>query len=248
MTVAPTFTDPDLTGRVALVTGAGSGLGRAFAIALDQRGAAVWLVGRREDALVETAASMTDRARVFAADVVDADQVAALAAALGATTDALHILVNNAAILGPVARLDDYPPEDFVRVMDINVNGLFRVTHALIPLLRAGAPAAHVINLSSGVGRSGRATWGAYAGSKFAVEGLTQVWADELRGAGVAVNALNPGGTRTSMRAAAKPDEDPRVLPTPEDVVPSLLYLVSPEAQSMGLSGVSIDARDFMDR
>ncbi len=242
------FTDPVLAGRVAVVTGAGSGIGQAFAIALAQRGMEVWLVGRREEALRETAKQMVAKHHLFRGDVTNPDDVAALSDSVLRECGKVHVLVNNAAILGPVATIDDYPPEDFVRVMDINVNGLFRVTHALMPLLRAGAPGAHVVNLSSGVGRTGRATWGAYAGSKFAVEGLTQVWADELRGSGISVNALNPGGTRTSMRAAAKPGEDPMTLPTPEDVVPSLLWLLSPEAQKMGVSGTSVDARDFMER
>jgi NAD(P)-dependent dehydrogenase (short-subunit alcohol dehydrogenase family) len=243
---APTFSDPVLAGRVAVVTGAGSGLGRAFAIALAQRGMEVWLVGRREAPLIDTAKQMVAPHHLFRGDVTDPDDVAALADSLLRENQRAHVLINNAAILGPVATVDEYPPEDFARVMDINVTGLFRVTHALMPLLRAGAPGAHIINLSSGVGRTGRATWGAYAASKFAVEGLTQVWADELRGTGIAVNALNPGGTRTAMRAAAKPGEDPMTLPTPEDVVPSLLWLLSPEAQAMGVSGTSIDARDFM--
>ncbi|HCP44505.1 MAG TPA: YciK family oxidoreductase, partial [Deltaproteobacteria bacterium] len=92
----------------------------------------------------------------------------------------------------------------------------------------------------------GRAQWGAYAASKFAVEGLTQVWADELRTSGVSVHALNPGATRTAMRAEAKPEEDPSTLPTPTDIVPSLLYLLSPEASGPSRTGQSIDARDFM--
>ncbi len=245
MTAAP-FTDPVLAGRVAVVTGAGTGIGRAFSIALAQRGMEVWLVGRREEPLTDTANELVATSHLFRGDVTNPDDIEALAAAVQREYGAVHLLINNAAILGPVATIDEYPPDAFAQVMDINVNGVFRVTQALMPLLRAGAPGAQIVNLSSGVGRRGYATWGAYAASKFAVEGLTQVWADELRGTGIAVNALNPGGTRTSMRAAAKPNEDPMTLPTPEDVVPSLLWLLSPEARAMGLSGVSIDARDWM--
>ena len=246
--MTPDFTDPKLAGRVAVVTGAGSGIGRAFAVALAQRGMVVWLFGRREDALQDTAKLLPTKSHLFRGDVTNPGDVDALADAVQRECGQLHLLINNAAILGPVAPLDDYPADAFAQVMDTNVNGLFRTTQALLPLLRAGAPGAQIVNLSSGVGRHGRATWGGYAASKFAVEGLTQVWADELRGSGVAVNALNPGGTRTAMRAAAKPDEDPDTLPTPEDVVPSLLWLLSPEVQAMGLSGVSIDAQDWMGR
>lgn len=245
MTVAPSFTDPVLAGRIAVVTGAGSGIGRAFAVALARRGMDVWLVGRREEPLRDTAREFVAGGHLFRGDVTDPADVEALAAAVRRDCGRLHLLVNNAGILGPVARLDDYPPDDFARVMDSNVNGVFRMTHALLPLLRVGAPGAQIVNISSTVGRQGRANWGGYAASKFAVEGLTQVWADELRGSGIAVNALNPGGTRTAMRAEAKPDEDPRTLPVPEDVVPALLWLLSPEARTMGLSGVSIDARDY---
>ena len=234
------FTDPDLSGRTAVVTGGGTGLGRAFAEALSARGAQVVITGRRRGPLDEVAERTG--ARVVCGDVTDPAHVAELDAAV----ERVHILVNNAAILGPVAGLTDYPADAFEQVMRINVDGVFRVTQALLPALERAAPGAVVVNLSSGVGRTGRATWGAYAASKFAVEGLTQVWADEQRGRGIAVNALNPGGTRTAMRAAAKPDEDPATLPTPQDVVPALLYLISEEARAMGLSGVSIDARDFM--
>ncbi len=234
------FTDPDLSGRTAVITGGGTGLGRAFAKALSERGAQVVITGRRRAPLDEVAAETG--ATVVCGDVTDPRHVAELAQA----AEQVDILVNNAAILGPVAALGDYPAETFEQVMRINVDGVFRVTQALLPALERSAPGSVVVNLSSGVGRTGRATWGAYAASKFAVEGLTQVWADEQRGQGIAINALNPGGTRTAMRAAAKPDEDPMTLPTPEDVVPALLYLLSGEARSMGLSGVSIDARDFM--
>ena len=240
----PPFTDPDLSNQVAVVTGAGAGIGRAVARALDARGARVWLVGRTEAKLQETASTM-ERSTVYVADVADQGAMEAFAARVAAEADGVQVLVNNAAILGPVARLAEYPREAHDDVMRINVGGTFGPTQALLGLLKAGKPAT-VINLSSGVGRTGRASWGAYAASKFAVEGLTQVWADELRGEGVAVSAVNPGGTRTAMRAAAKPDEDPQVLPTPQDVVPAFLWLLSPEARAMGVSGVSIDARDFM--
>ena len=241
----PTFTDPVLDGRVAVVTGGGSGIGRALARALAERGASVWINGRREEPLAETASANPSRIRWLRGDVTEASGCGPLVEAIGREFGALHLLVNNAAILGPVARLEHCSPEAFDDVMKVNVSGLYRMTYALLPLLRAGAPGASIINLSSGVGRRGRGTWGAYAASKFAVEGLTQVWADEFRGEGIAVNAVNPGGTATAMRAAAVPDEDPSTLPSPGDVVPSFLYLLSPEALAQGLSGVSIDSRDF---
>ncbi|MDA0700198.1 MAG: SDR family NAD(P)-dependent oxidoreductase [bacterium] len=238
----PDFIAPDLSGRHVLVTGAGRGIGAAFAVALAGRGAHVHLVGRTRGPLEATAETIRiggGEATVHLADVADRPSVDRVAGALAASSVRLTALVNNAGILGPVATLPDYAAAAFAEVMRVNVDGVLHVTQAMLPLMGAGAS---IVNLSSGVGRVGRAGWGAYAASKFAVEGLTQVWADELTGAGIRVNALNPGGTRTAMRAAAKPDEDPMTLPTPEDVVPALLFLLS----EGGGTGTSIDARDFM--
>lgn len=253
------FTDPDLRGRTALVTGGGTGIGRAVALALAARGADVWITGRRAVPLEACAAQHTgngaDRGgmggsvRWRVLDATDPGATEALAEEIGSDQGSLHILVNNAAILGPTGPLSDIDPSEVKAVWDINIHGLYSTTAIMLPLLRAaskeGQAGASVINLSSGVGRQGRAGWGPYAASKFAVEGLTQCWADELASEGIAVNALNPGATATTMRAAAKPDEDPATLPRPEDVVPAFLFLLSSEAAEQGVSGLSIDARDF---
>jgi len=242
------FTPPVLSGRAAVVTGGGSGLGRAFALALVDAGARVWIVGRRSLALEETASLRSGQMHTFVGDVADTGAMESLAATVSAATGGeLSVLVNNAGVLGPRAPLTDYPQAEFEEVFRVNVFGVSIVTRALLPLLRKAAPGSTIVSLSSGVGRMGRAQWGAYAGSKFAVEGLTQVWADELRDAGVAVHALNPGATRTAMRAEAKPDEDPLTLPAPADIVPSLLYLLSAEASGPERTGQSVDARDFME-
>lgn len=101
-----------------------------------------------------------------------------------------------------------------------------------------------IINVSSGVGRAGRARWGAYAVSKFGVEGLTQVLAEEVKELGIRVNAVNPGPTRTQMRADAYPDEDPMTLPVPDTIVPAFIYLASDD--SIGVTGQSLEARDWL--
>jgi NAD(P)-dependent dehydrogenase (short-subunit alcohol dehydrogenase family) len=101
-----------------------------------------------------------------------------------------------------------------------------------------------IVNVSSGVGRAGKARWGAYAASKFGVEGFTQVLADELKDLNIRANAVNPGGTRTEMRAQAYPEEDPLTLPTPEEITDVFVYLASPE--SAGVTGKSFDARDWL--
>jgi NAD(P)-dependent dehydrogenase (short-subunit alcohol dehydrogenase family) len=102
-----------------------------------------------------------------------------------------------------------------------------------------------VVFISSSVGRRGRAEWGGYAVSKFGVEGLTQAWADELKGENVRVNAVNPGGTRTQMRAAGYPQEDPLTLPTPEEIAPVFIWLARADTQ---ITGESLDARDWIGR
>jgi NAD(P)-dependent dehydrogenase (short-subunit alcohol dehydrogenase family) len=186
-------------------------------------------------------------------DASDSEETAVLARRIEEERGALHILVNNAAILGPTGPLSATCLATVRTVWDINIHGLYATTALMLPLLREGArrsdgspgPAANVINLSSGVGRQGRAGWGPYAASKFAVEGLSQCWAEEFASDGIAVNALNPGATATVMRAEAKPDEDPATLPCPEDLVPAFLYLLSKEAHERKISGASIDARDF---
>jgi NAD(P)-dependent dehydrogenase (short-subunit alcohol dehydrogenase family) len=253
------FTDPDLRGRTALVTGGGTGIGRAVALALAARGADVWITGRRaaplEDCAAHYASNDDDREalggliRWRVIDATDSEATEALAKEIRSDHGSLHILVNNAAILGPTGPLSDIDPSEVEAVWDINIHGLYSTTAIMLPLLRAasaeGLAGACVINLSSGVGRQGRAGWGPYAASKFAVEGLTQCWADELATEGIAVNALNPGATATTMRAEAKPAEDPATLPRPEDVVPAFLFLLSSEAADRGVSGLSIDARDF---
>lgn len=234
---------PTLTGTAAVVTGGGTGIGAALAGALADHGATVWLVGRREEPLRATAAAIGAAARVYVGDITDPDSMAGLADAVAGEFDALHTLVNNASILGPRRLLEEVTPDEFARVLHINGYGTFVATRALLPLLKVASPEANVVTLSSSVGRQGRATWGPYAASKFVQECLSQTWAEELAEHGVRCNALNPGGTRTAMRAEAKPEEDPLTLPTPDSIVPSLLYLLSPDAR--GITGRSLDSRDF---
>jgi len=241
------FDPPNLTGTAAVVTGGGSGIGAACARALAGCGATVFLVGRRPGPLRAMARTLGTQGRVFPADITDGGAMERLAQAIQADGfDALHTLVNNASILGPRSTLHDTTLAQFNEVLAINGSGTFSVTRALLPLLAAAQPEANVINITSSVGRAGRASWGPYSASKFVVESLTQTWAQELASDGIRVNALNPGGTRTAMRAEAMPDEDPATVPEPRDVVPSVLFFLSPQSQEAKITGRSLNSRGFM--
>ena len=150
-------------------------------------------------------------------------------------------LLHNASIIGPRTPLDVLPDDEFIQVMQINVNATFMLTRALLPLLKQ-AEDGSVVFTSSSVGRKGRAHWGAYGVSKFATEGLMQTLADELEGVSAArSNSINPGGTRTAMRAQAYPAEDPGRNPLPEQIMPVYLYLMGPD--SAGINGQAFDAQ-----
>lgn len=237
-----------LAGRIALITGASQGIGRALAEAFAREGAVLVLCARRVEPLEDVAAALRQRGvEVLAvpADVSRAAAVASLVERVRQRFGRLHVLVNNASLLGPMVSLAEYPMEAWDAVLAVNLTGPFLLTQACLPLLRA-AGGGTVINVSSGVGRAGRKGWGAYAVSKFGLEGLTQVLADDLRGEGIRVNAVNPGGTRTAMRATAVPGEDPATLPTPEAITPVFLYLASEASREV--TGRSLDARDWIGR
>ncbi|MFB3106076.1 MAG: YciK family oxidoreductase, partial [Pseudomonadales bacterium] len=152
-------------------------------------------------------------------------------------------IIHNASILGPKVPIAHYPAEQWQQVMQVNAYAPFLLTQALLPVLER-SPSASIVMISSSVGRSGRAYWGAYAVSKFALEGLTQVLADEHEHAAkIRINSLNPGGTRTAMRRAAYPAEDPATLPTPEERLDLALYLMTD--LSKGITGEQFDARNW---
>jgi NAD(P)-dependent dehydrogenase (short-subunit alcohol dehydrogenase family) len=125
----------------------------------------------------------------------------------------------------------------------VNLTGIFLMTRAVLPSMLARR-AGSIINVTSGVGRRGKARWGAYAVTKAAVENFTQVLADEVKEFQIRVNAVNPAATRTTMRAAAYPAEDPLTLPTAEEIVPVFLYLASDASAT--ITGQSLDARDWI--
>ncbi len=149
-------------------------------------------------------------------------------------------LVHNAGILGERYSIEQYDAELWQQVMHVNVTAAFALTQVCLPMLQA-APDPSVIFTSSGVGRTGKAFWGAYAVSKFATEGLSQVLANEHRHDKLRVNCINPGATRTSMRLAAYPAEDRNTLKRPEEILSTYIYLLGPD--SKGVTAESLDAQ-----
>jgi NAD(P)-dependent dehydrogenase (short-subunit alcohol dehydrogenase family) len=206
------------------------------------RGATLVLHGRDDTLLKDRASTLpnTSRHEWIIADLSREDDLKSFAQEVKRRYPRLDVLVHSAGILGPRSSLEDYPLDDWNTVIRVNLTAPFRITQALLPMLRK-AKHPSIIFVSSGVGHRGSAEWGAYSVSKFGVEGLTQVLADELHAEGIRVNAINPGGTRTRMRAQAFPEEDPNTLPTPEQIAPVFVELASPENK---LSGRSIEARE----
>jgi len=239
---------PALNNRVILVTGGGYGIGREAALTYAREGATVLLLGRTQEALNETRDLMKTeglpQAAVLPFDLENCDEApyAELAEVIAQRFGHLDGVLLNASVLGQRTPLDTYHWETWQKVMQVNVNGQFLMMKHLLPLLRNAPADASVIFTTSSVGRQGRAEWGAYSVSKFATEGLMQVMADELKhSSNIRVNCINPGATRTAMRAAAYPAEDPAQVTPAADIMPLYLHLMSPV--SIGTHGQSLDAQ-----
>jgi NAD(P)-dependent dehydrogenase (short-subunit alcohol dehydrogenase family) len=235
-----------LAGKVALITGGSRGIGEAIAAAYAREGARVFICARKEADLKKAAAEIRSTGGEVgwrAADITKVSDVKRIVREVRNAYSAIHILVNNASVLGRREPIRRYPLSAWEQVLKVNLTALFLVTKEVLGVMIPQKEGS-IINLSSGVARIGKARWGAYATSKFGVEGFTQVLADEVEDCNIRVNAVNPGGTRTEMRAQAYPEEDPLTLPTPEEITPVFLYLAS--AESQGVTGKSFDARDWL--
>ncbi|WP_104399336.1 YciK family oxidoreductase [Vibrio penaeicida] len=235
-----------LEGRVILVTGAGAGIGKQAALSYAQHGATIILLGRTVAKLEETydeiEALGAPQPAIIPLDMKGAskqnyiDMVETIEGQFGRLDGVLH----NASVLGVISPFDQIGEDTYDDVMQVNVKAQFLMTQATLPLLKK-SPDARIVFTSSTVGHDGRAFWGTYAMSKFATEGMMQVLADELEETNVQVNAINPGGTRTGMRAKAYPAEDIELLKTPLDIMPLYLYLMAPEGKAV--NGQCIDAQ-----
>src|SRR5271155_1118395 len=237
----------ELAGRVIAVTGASAGIGRAVALACARHGANVILIGRNSRKLeavhteIEAAGgpepiiALLDLEKALAKDY---DQ---LADAVMERYGRLDGLLHNAGLLGAISPLEHYDVPTWCRVMHVNLTAAFCLTQVLLPALKQ-SPDASVVFTASSVGRVGRAYWGAYAVSKFALEGLSQVLAQELEGIShVRVNTLNPGRARTAMRRQASPAEDFQTVPLPETLTAPYIALLGPA--SRGITGGAFEAQ-----
>lgn len=239
--------EPDShAGRVVVVTGAGDGIGRAVAIALASQGATVALLGRTlrklervYDRIVQ-AGGPKPALLPFDLETAGAAEYDALNDAIDREFGRVDGLAHVAGILGMLSPIEHYDVPTWCKVLHVNLTAPFVLTRALLPLLRRSADAA-VVFTSSGVGRRGRAYWGAYAVSKFGTEGLMQVLAHESERTRMRVNSLNPGPVATAMRLQAYPAEDRSLLPEPEAITAPYLFLLGPA--STGISGMSFDCQ-----
>jgi len=239
----PFTPDADLlAGRVILITGAGSGLGRALAVECARAGASVILCGRNgaklERVYDEIEALGRPQPAIAMLDLVDYDN---LASTIGSEFGRLDGVVHAAGLLGDRTPLEQYDVPTWCRVLHVNLTAPFILTQVLLPHLRKSADAS-VIFVSSGVVKNPRPFWWAYAVAKSGLESVRSMWSQELEGEpNIRVNSVNPGRMRTAMRAAAYPAEDPNTVPAPAALSGTFLYLLS--ARSRGIDGQYIEAQ-----
>ncbi|VVT15831.1 SDR family NAD(P)-dependent oxidoreductase [Rhizobium sp. EC-SD404] len=227
----------DLKGRIALVTGASRGIGYFTALELAKSGAHVIAVARTVGGLEELddeIKAVGGTATLVPLDLADMKAIDALGGSIHERWGKLDVLVANAGLLGTIAPIGHTKAKDFEKVMTINVNATWRLMRTVEPLIKA-SDAGRGIFLSSGVAHSCRPFWGAYAASKAAIETMARVWANELVNFGVRINNVNPGATRTAMRAQAVPGENPSTLPDPRDVAAKIVKLADPALAENGM-------------
>jgi len=230
--------DTPLEGRIALVTGASRGIGRAVAVAMARAGADIIAVAKPRsqgalEALDDEIKAMGRHCTLVPMDLSDGDAIDRLGEAIYNRWGRLDIMVANAGILGPISPLGHIDPKNWTELLDINLTANWRLIRAMDPILKL-SKAARAIFVSSGAVGKNKAYWGGYAVSKAALEELALTYSNESNITSVNVNIIDPGPTKTHMRAKAVPGEDPNSLPTPEDVAPLFVELASPTCLKKG--------------
>jgi len=225
-----------LAGSIALVTGASRGIGHATAVALARAGAHIVAVARTVGALEElddAARAAGGSATLVPLDMRDYPGIYRLAEALNERYQRLDVLIGNAAVVGPRSPLDHVEPQGWDEVMAVNVTANWHLIRAMDPLLKR-AKAGRAVLLTSGAATHARAYSGPYSVSKAALNAMGRIYAAETATTPVRVNLFNPGPTRTRMRAAVMPGEDPMTLPTPDEVSEKILDLCLPSFAETG--------------
>ena len=222
--------------RIALVTGASRGLGRAVAMALAAQGDHVLLVARHEETLAAVYDEINEAGGVATGiplDMTDYAGLDRLGAVIAEKWGRLDVLVGNAATLGPMSPVAHIDGDEFEKLMAVNVTANARLIQSMEPLLLA-SQAGRAVFVTSGVAETAKPFWGGYASSKAALNTLVRCWAHEQQDTDLRVNLLSPGPVRTAMRAKAMPGEDPSSLPKAEDVAPLFLKMLSPDWKETG--------------
>lgn len=249
-TPLPAYTPPPqaLTGRVILITGAGDGIGRAVALACGSHGATVILLGRKVKKLEKVYDAILEakgpEPAIYPMDLAGAtaQHYEELAENVAKEFDRLDGLLHNAAHLKALSSIENSDLEDWALSFQVNVHAPYMLTRACLPLLRKSRDAS-VVFTAAEQGRQGRAYWGAYAASKAAAERIMEVLADELEATpNVRVNSIDPGPTRTRLRQAAYPGNDPNSYKAPEAIADAYVYLLGPD--SRGHNGVRFTISD----
>jgi len=236
----------ELAGKTILVTGAGDGIGRQAALSFAQHGATVILLGKTvkklEAVYDEIVAAGGSEPAIVPLDLNGATKqnYIDMASTILSEFGKLDGLVHNAGILGVLTPFTHIDLETWQKILQVNLTSAMLMTQALLPVM-AKAEHASLVFTSSGVGRKGKAYWGAYSVSKFATEGMMQLIADEYETSNIRTNCINPGATKTKMRNAAYPGENQSALRTPEQIMPTYLYLMSDA--SIGINGQSLNAQ-----
>ncbi|MDF1685549.1 MAG: SDR family NAD(P)-dependent oxidoreductase [Parvibaculaceae bacterium] len=225
-----------LENRLALITGASRGIGRAVALAYAAQGAHVILVARTTGALEEVDDEIQaagGKATLVPLDITDGEAIDRLGATIFERWGHLDILVGNAGVLGTLTPVGHIAPKDWDEVMNINLTANWRLIRSMDPLLRR-SDAGRALFVTSGAAESCKPYWGGYAASKAALNAIVTSWAHEMENTPVRVNLINPGATRTDMRAKAMPGEDPMSLPSPADLAPLFVQLALPDLKTNG--------------
>ena len=227
---------PRLAGRLALITGATRGIGRAVALAYAKEGAHIILTGRTTGALEEVddeVRGLGGNATLLTLDLKNHDKIDALGPTIYQRWEKLDILVGNAGVLGPLSPLGHVTADAWDEVLSVNLTANWRLIRTLDPLLRR-SDAGRAIFVSSGAAVNPRAYWGPYSVSKAGLEALVKIYAHEIENTSVRANLINPGPTRTRMRAKAFPGETPESLKTPESVTPTFVRLAEVSCKDNG--------------